>query len=206
MELASTNNSASKVASYFINNTVCCFNTREFCRREYIIRGWLPRDNPNHAKKASSSPSPHPASTFESSNCTHYSFYHRQRRRRLNKTANSTTGRKKSQYQSCQQLSACPLLPNFARAATHNSTPDSRRQNCRSLRQYNKFYYIKSKRAKFKSRIVNLGNLLQQFIHKKESSLFRNWTEKLAWPTGSFCILYHGIVSISIQKARALGD
>lgn len=160
MEFAA--NSNSKVASYFINNTICCFNCREFCRAEYIIRGWLTRrDN----QKSSSVTSKSPRLSLNKQNhsrpieTTHYSFYHRQRRRRrqrseddyttspTNKTSN--TRRKKFQYQFCKKFSACPLSP--AKTVTNNSIlTSSTRQNCRQRRQ-NKFYYIKSKRAKFKA-------------------------------------------------------
>jgi len=176
MELAS--NSNSKVASYFINNTICCFNCREFCRAEYIIRGWLTRrDNqPDQqlqlAKKsfsATSQKSPrlplkHKQNHSQPIETTHYSFYHRQRRRHTDYTTPITykttnTGRKKSQYQFCTNFSACPLSP--AETVTHNSilTSYSKRQNCRQ-RPYNKFYYIKSKRAKFKKASCKLDTTI----------------------------------------------
>lgn len=156
MELAA--NSNSKVASYFINNTICCFNCREFCRAEYIIRGWLTRrDNQQEplTKKSSSKTSKSSRLPLNKDNsrpieATHYSFYHRQRRRLSDYTSSTTTNtrRKKFQYQFCKKFSAS-CVP--AETVAHNSILTfSTRQNCRQ-RRHNKFYYIKSKRAKFKT-------------------------------------------------------
>lgn len=172
MELAS--NSNSKVASYFINNTICCFNCREFCRAEYIIRGWLTRqDNqPDQhqqqlvkesfsetSHKSPRLPLKHKKNHSQPIETTHYSFYHRQRRRHIDCTTCKTTNtrRKKSQYQFCTNFLACSLSP--AETVTHNSilTSYSTRQNCRP---YNKFYYIKSKRAKFKKAFCKLDTTI----------------------------------------------
>jgi len=116
MELANT----FQVVNYHINNTICCFDCREFCRAEHKIYDWLTRQEHSSEHTVHL---PYKKNYKNLSNYTHYSHYHRHRRR-------------------------SKLIVQFE--STYSREPNSKftrqTQNCR----HNKFFYIKSKKTKFK--------------------------------------------------------
>lgn len=127
MELANT----CKIVNYFINNTICCFDCREFCRAEHKIYDWLTRQH-----------HPTPPLTLtkrnkqhrELLNYTHFSHYHRHKRRPRHPHFSS-------------ELLSKPLTSWPHTPVTTNSIFVRRglQSDC-----HNKFYYINSRKAKFK--------------------------------------------------------
>lgn len=90
MELAQ-NEISHRVVNYFINNTICCFYSREFCRAEHQqIYDWLTRPRQHHKPPKfinSYRYCSKPESTKPIQNYSYYVyyyifyFYHRHRRR-----------------------------------------------------------------------------------------------------------------------------
>lgn len=152
MELANS----CQVANYFINNTICCFDCREFCRAEHIvIYDWLTRDKQidlqlvlreqratNSLKKSQKSTSP--LHLLRRSFTHYYSHYHRHRRR----SSARDLVEKKQAFQSHTNLIQSRRLP-----VAYDSKFLFIRQEHQDSR-HNKFYYIKSVKTKFKTNII----------------------------------------------------
>lgn len=133
MELAN----ACNVVNYFINNSICCFDCREFCRAEYKTYDWLTRCANSRLH-----------TVFDRLEFTHFSHYHRHRRRRPASVTVLSSGLKShnTHNKKCQDCATAPLSP-------HQTPPQNSIQNkqrCENSRQ-KKFHYIQSKKTKYKA-------------------------------------------------------